>query len=135
MAFDEIEQPKRDPWRPTKYEPAFCEAVIAMGEEGKSKVEIAHELRVGRTTIQRWEAEHEDFRVAMAYAKDAEQAWWERQGRTNLTAQHFQSSMWSRSMAARFPDDWRESKDMNLTGTLKVEEIRRTIVDPRNSDA
>ena len=102
--------------RPTDYRPEFCERVIEMGAEGKSKVEIACELGVGRTTIKRWEDVHPDFRSAMAHAKDLEQAWWERQGRSNLTAQHFQSSMWSRSMAARFPDDWRETTRNENTG-------------------
>lgn len=113
---NDIPTAKRPPWRPTKYDPAFCDQVIEMGEQGMSKAEIAYELRVGRTTIQRWEAEHEDFRVAMAHAKDAEQAWWERKGRTNIEAQHFQASMWSRSMAARFPDDWRETSRQEQSG-------------------
>jgi len=123
--------------RPTEYRPEFCSVVIELGAEGKSKVEIACELGVGRTTIKRWEEVHEDFRAAMAYAKDLEQAWWEKQGRINLAAQHFQSSMWSRSMAARFPDDWRETsrrentgpdggpQQVNLTGDAVAELTRR----------
>lgn len=94
--------------RPTDYEPEFCDRVIALGKKGKSRTEIAYELDCGTTTLQRWEAAHEEFRVAMARAKEAEQVWWERKGRRNLNAQHFQASMWSRSMAARFPNDWRE---------------------------
>lgn len=121
--------------RPTLYRPEYCEVVIEAGKEGKSRVEIADDLDVDRTTIDNWAKAHPDFFRALARAKDAEQAWWERQGRTNITAQHFQSSMWSRSMAARFPDDWREKQDMNLNGTLQVTEIKRTIVDPRDSDA
>lgn len=115
MAFDEPEQ-KRPVGRPSDYDPAYCETVVRLGAEGKSKVEIAFDLGVGRTTIQRWEAAHEDFRVAMTRAKDAEQAWWERKGRENLGAQHFQASMWGRSMGARFPDDWREASKQELTG-------------------
>jgi hypothetical protein len=130
-ALDEFPKP---PWRPTKYDPAFCERVVEMGMEGKSKVEIAVALGVGRATIKVWEAKHDAFRAAMAYAKDCEQSWWEAQGRMNLGAQHFQASMWSRSMAARFSDDWRERKDIDLNGTLQVTEIKRTIVDPRDTD-
>lgn len=62
------------------------------------------------------------------------QQWWEDEGQVSLDKQGYQSSMWSRSMAARFPDDWRESKDVALSGSLQVTEIKRTIIDPRNSD-
>ena len=121
--------------RPTKYLVEYCQAVMDMGAQGKSKAEIAFELKVDRKTLDNWCEVYPDFFHSMACAKNAEQAWWERQGRTNLTAQHFQSSMWSRSMAARFPDDWREKQDIDLNAKLQVTEIKRTIVDPRNPDA
>lgn len=101
--------------RPTDYDPAMCGQVVVWGAEGMSKAEIAHNLNIARGTMARWEAEKPEFKEAMARAKLAEQAWWERMGRTNLTAQTFQASMWSRSMAARFPDDWRESRDDKVT--------------------
>lgn len=134
MAFDEPEQ-KRPPWRPTKYDPAFCDRVVELGAEGKSKVEIAVELGVDRKTIDNWSEVHPDFFHAITRAKDHEQAWWEKQGRTNLTAQHFQAAMWSRSMGARFSADWRETKEVDLNAKLQVTEIKRTIVDPRDTDA
>lgn len=102
--------------RPTKYDPNMCEIVIALGAEGKSRTEIAFELGVVKATIQNWEAEHPEFLAAMTRAKEAEQTWWERKGRENLGAQHFQASMWSRSMGARFPDEWRESSKQELSG-------------------
>jgi hypothetical protein len=114
------------PGRPSDYDPEYCTKVLDLGKKGKSRVEIAYELDVGTTTLQRWEAAHEDFRVAMARAKEAEQVWWERKGRRNLQAQHFQASMWSRSMAARFPNDWRE-KLAHVGGAKDDEPIRQEI--------
>ena len=102
--------------RPTDYRPEYCQRVVGMGAQGMSRAEIAANLRCGKASIQRWEAAHEDFRAAMAYAKTLEQAWWEKEGRENLKAQHFQASMWSRSMGARFPDDWRETARRENTG-------------------
>lgn len=110
------ERVTRPAHRPSKYKVEFCERVVDLGCEGKSKVEIAFDLGVGTTTLQRWEAEHAEFRVAMAHAKEAEQVWWERKGRTNLSTQGFQASMWSRSMAARFPEHWRETSRQEQTG-------------------
>lgn len=120
--------------RPTEYDPSYCERVIEMGAEGKSVVEIAYELGHGKTTLYRWREEHPEFRAALTRAKEAEQVWWEKKGRENLEKPVFQASMWSRSMAARFPDDWREKQDIDLTGKIQVTEVKRTIVDPRNTD-
>lgn len=102
--------------RPTKYRPEMCEQIIELAGEGKSKTEIAVDLGVDRTTLDRWAEANPDFRIALTRAKQVEQAWWERIGRVNLTAQTFQQSMWSRSMAARFPEEWRESTKQELTG-------------------
>lgn len=125
----------RDPWRPSKYDPAFCDRVLELGAQGMSKVEIAMDLGVCRKTIDNWAAQFPDFLRAITHAKDAEQAWWERQGRENVTKPVFQASMWSRSMAARFPDDWREKSEVDMNARVSVTEIKRTIVDPRDTDA
>jgi hypothetical protein len=44
------------------------------------------------------------------------QLWWEDAGQNGMTADKFNASVWSRSMAARFPDDWREVKGTELSG-------------------
>jgi len=98
---------------------------------------MAAEIGVARATLEtNWPAAHEEFLEAFNRAKELSQAWWEKQGRTNLTAQSFQASLYSRSMAARFPNDWREVKGTELTGkdggpiAVKAEKAEWTIVDP-----
>lgn len=134
MAFDEPEQ-KHPGGRPTKYDPAFCERVMELGAEGRSKVEIAFEIGVDRKTLDNWSDVHPEFFHAITRAKLAEQAWWERKGRENIDKPIFQASMWSRSMAARFPDDWREvsrqersgpdgkPQEINHSGSVAVSEV------------
>lgn len=137
MAFDEIEQPKHPGGRPpgsSEYKPEYDEMVIAWGKQGKSRAWIADELGVVRNTLKNWEAAYPSFLTAMERAQTAAQRWWEEAGQNGMFTREFNAPIWSRSMAARFPDDWRESKDMNLNGTLNITEIKRTIVDPRNSD-
>lgn len=121
--------------RPSKYDPEYCETVVALGSQGKSKVEIAFEIGVIAETLDNWAKAHPEFFEALTRAKQAEQVWWERKGRDNIESQVFQASMWSRSMAARFPKDWREKSEVDMTGKLEVSEIKRTIVDTRDSDA
>lgn len=122
--------------RPTDYDPAFCERVIELGATGASVVEMAHEIGVCRNTLEtNWPAAHPEFLEAFTRARMASQVWWERKGRDNLNAAGFQSSVWSRSMAARFPDDWREVKGTELSGpggapVETIQRIERVIVDP-----
>ena len=53
---------------------------------------------------------------AFAHARELSQAWWERQGRMGLMADKFNAQLYSRSMSARFPKDWRETKEQRLAG-------------------
>ena len=107
--------------RPSKYRPEYCETVLELGAQGCSVVEMAAEIGVARNTLEtEWPAQHEDFLQAFAQARQLSQAWWEKQGRVNLVMAPgmgtFQATVWSRSMAARFPADWRENKGVEVTG-------------------
>lgn len=103
--------------RPTKYDPAFCDQIVALGETGASVVEMAYELGVVKQSLYEWEGVHPEFSDAFTRARAASQVWWERKGRTGMerSASEFQGSIWSRSMAARFPEDWREKTEMDVS--------------------
>lgn len=103
--------------RPSKYDPKYCDRVIEMGREGYSVVEMCADIGVARNTLElEWPERHEEFSRAFAHARELSQAWWERQGRIGLTADKFNAQLYSRSMAARFPKDWRESKNLAVGG-------------------
>ena len=106
--------------RPTDYDASLCEKVIAWGKLGKSRAWIADELNIVRNTLKNWEATHPDFLIAMERAKQAEQRWWEDAGQGGMFADKFSAPVWSRSMAARFPEDWRESKQVEHKGGVTV---------------
>ena len=125
--------------RPTDYDPEYCNRVIELGKTGASRVEIACELEVVTETLKNWERAHPEFLVAMTRALQLSQVWWEREGRSNLKAAVFQASMWSRSMAARFPHDWRETTRQEQSGIngAPIEtknEITWSVVDPKPRD-
>jgi hypothetical protein len=126
--------------RPTSYKPEYCDRVLEMGGQGYSVVEMAAELNVARSTLEEeWPKNNPAFSEAFTQARQKSQAWWERQGRQNVVMEPgkgtFNASMWSRSMAARFPKDWRESKDVALTGKdggpMQIEAIERHVIDPK----
>ena len=108
--------------RPTDYRPEFCEMVVEWGKQGKSRTWMATELDVHRDTLYAWEKSHPEFSDALARAKQFEQRWWEDEGQGALRLQGYQSSMWSRSMAARFPDEWREStkQEQTVNGNMSI---------------
>lgn len=89
--------------RPTKYDPAMCERVEKLGAEGMSRAEIAAEIGVVRNTLDNWAAEHPEFLQSLQRASELSLAWWEKQGRTNLTTAGFQASLWKQCMSGRFP--------------------------------
>lgn len=106
--------------RPTKYKPEFCDTVVELGALGKSKAQMAAALGCSRMSIDEWCKEHKEFSDAIAHARDLAMAWWEDTGQRGMwqspEGEKLNPQLWSRSMAARFPDDYRESNKVELTG-------------------
>ena len=107
--------------RPTDYRSEYCDRVIELGREGCSKAQMAARLDVCCNTLDNWAADHPDFLRALTRARDLAKAWWEDKGQDNLTAQSFQTGLWSRSMAARFPDDYTERQKRDVTANVTVQ--------------
>ena len=111
---------KRPVGRPTLYDPAMCEEVIALGRIGKSIEQICYHLHTPVRTLYEWRDRHEEFSQALEEAKTYEQAWWEDQGQSYMVEEKecakLNTGLWSRSMAARFPKKYRESTKTEITG-------------------
>lgn len=111
---------KRPVGRPSLYDPSFCDEVVALGRVGKSVEQIAAILNVSLRTMYSWRDAHEEFLHALDDAKTYEQAWWEEQAAAymveNKESDRLNASLWSRSMAARFPKKYRESTKTEITG-------------------
>jgi hypothetical protein len=111
---------KRPVGRPSKYDPAFCERAIELGRIGKSIEQIAANLGVSTRVLFDWRDKHKDFLHALEYAKELELDWWETIGQTHMVenreSDKLNASIWSRSMAARFPKKYRESTKQEITG-------------------
>lgn len=106
--------------RPTDYLPEYCERVVQAGKQGKSLAWMAADLDVTKQTLHNWAASNPQFLDAMDRAKLHSQRWWEDKGQDNIINLPAQGTLnagvYSRSMAARFPDDWREKSETALTG-------------------
>jgi hypothetical protein len=102
--------------RPTDYDEYYCDLVIEMGAQGKSKAQMAARLGVSRKTMTEWERVHEEFRNAVKEAQDLALAWWEDAGQVNMTRQGFNATAYIFQMKNRFRDDYRERVDLEHTG-------------------
>ncbi len=101
--------------RPTKYDPAYCEEIVAMGQQGFSFAEMANGFDVVRETLTDWAKAHPDFSDALHRAKSASLAWWENEARTGLNkGSAFNAALWAKSMSGRFPaEPYRERAEVS----------------------
>lgn len=130
---------KRPVGRPSLYDPSYCDKVIELGKLGKSTEAIGAMLGVGTATLYRWRDEHQEFREALELAKEHELLWWEEMAQGYMLehkdGERLNASIWSRSMAARFPKKYRESVKQEITGAdgaPLLSGIQVTFVKPEN---
>ena len=106
--------------RPTKYDPSYCAKVIELGRQGKSIEQTAGILNVSKRTLYNWRDAHEDFLHALDEAHDLALMWWEDQAQSYVVehkdGEKINASLWSRSMAARFPKKYRQEVKQEITG-------------------
>ena len=106
--------------RPSLYDPSYCDKVVALGALGKSVEQISSNLGVSCRVMYDWRDRYPEFLRALEEAKEAEQTWWEDQAQAymleNKDGPKLNASIWSRSMAARFPKKYRESVKQEITG-------------------
>ena len=127
-----IQQPERKKiGRPTLYDPSFCEQVVELGSQGKSKAQIAAALNVDRVTINAWCLEHPEFSHSVTRARELAQAWWEDLGQEGVTmGTKFNANAYSLQVRNRFPEEWRDRTENVVSGEVRIEEVRRLIVEP-----
>lgn len=121
--MSEAAKVKRPVGRPTKYKPEYCDEVLELGKQGYSVAEIAAHFEVDKASLYRWQEEDPNFALSMARAKSFEQAWFEREARSNMKNREFNANLWYRSAASRFRDDYTERKELTGAngGAVQVE--------------
>jgi len=108
--------------RPSDYCPSMCETVQDLGRLGKSRAQIAAALDVAIVTLRDWEEKHVDFSSAMKRARDFALAWWEEAGQRGMFMMGFNAAAWGLQVRNRFPDDYRDRREVEHSGTVQHEE-------------
>lgn len=111
--------------RPSVYRKEMCQRAVELGKEGKTWTAIANHLGITRETIYAWIDTKPEFSYAMNLSRAMAMEWWEKtlQGQAlgeipggSATAAIF-------AMKNQFPDDYKDRREVDHSGELKVVEV------------
>lgn len=110
---------KRSVGRPSLYDAAHCEAVIAHMAEGASLTSFAAQIDVARSTINEWMDQHPEFSEAVRKGKAKCAAWWEARGRAIAMAGGGPgaSTLAMFGMKNMGADDWSDKQEIDHRST------------------
>ena len=101
--------------RPSKYDPAMCEAVLPFMEQGYSTTALAGHLGVSRSTLYLWMDNHTEFSDAVKEGMAASAIWWENCLRANAATGEGNATAAIFGLKNRASDDWRDKRDVDHT--------------------
>jgi len=96
--------------RPTKYDPAYCEQIVAHMSEGASITSFAAEIDVARSTINEWMEHNPEFSEAVKRGKAKCAAWWERIARNGAQGGDANPTLCIFGLKNMAEEDWREKQ-------------------------
>lgn len=121
--------------RPSKYDPAYCEALANHFSGGFSYESFAGVVGVSKQTLYDWEKAHPEFLDAKKDNEAKSQFVWEQRlnslactGEGNATAIIF-------GLKNRASDSWRDKVETEHSGHIRTERVERVIVDPANPNS
>lgn len=116
------------PGRPSKYDPAIGERILAlMGTEGLSLAAAAADCDINRSTVYRWCEEYPDFCDTVRLAQVKRQAFLERRLLNTDVGPVVTSSIFALKNAG--PEDWRDKVETEHSGAVTVRTIEWNVRD------
>jgi len=103
--------------RPSKYDPAYCEAVIDLMENGYSITEFAGSIRVARSTVYKWADEFPEFSDALNTGQAISALWWENRLRDVAEKNEGNATAAIFGLKNRAADDWRDKQAVDHTSS------------------
>ena len=92
------------------------ETILDLSREGASIVELAVELDIARETFYALSERDEEFLDTVKKCEQLCEAWWVRNGRTNLGNKEFSYTGWYMNMKNRF--NWADKQETKVSGEL-----------------
>lgn len=107
--------------RPTKYLPEYNQRLIDHMAQGFSFETFAATIDCASSTLYVWEKEYPGFLEAKGIAFDKCMFFWEKKGMDLVDGKVKGSApAWIYSMKCRFPGQWTEKKEIQLSGEVKT---------------
>ena len=150
-----------EPGRPSSYDPEYVKQAEKLCKLGATDLDIAQFFEVHTATIYRWKLEYPEFSEALKRGKEqADELVEDRLFKRATGYSHDATKIFQYEGAPitvayiehhapdttacifwlknRRPDRWRDVKAQEISGPsggpVQLEEVKRTIVDPRDSD-
>lgn len=120
--------------RPSKYDPIYCDAIIAFCQDGSSISSFAASIGVSRDTISEWGKVHEEFSAAVKAAKTAVAAWYDKAARKTATEGGGNATICIFGLKNFDSEDFRDKTETEHSGGVTVTKIERQFVDPPHSN-
>jgi hypothetical protein len=116
------EHKKPGPKGPTKYNQQMVDKLEAFGSNGEGVAEACLALGISKETFYEWGRKFPEFSDAIKQFKLHSQVWWEKAGRAGSVGKlaGFNATGYIFNMKNRFPDDWRDKHDHEVTGQVGV---------------
>ena len=121
--------------RPTKYDPAYCEAMVAFCQDGSSLSSFAANIGVARSSLTKWCEEHEEFSLALKVAKTAVAAWYDQTARKVAVNGGGNAALCIFGLKNFDDGDFRDKIETQHSGGIAIEKVVREIVRPANPDS
>lgn len=103
--------------RPTKYDPGYCDELVAFMAQGYSMTAFAAQIGVDRDTITEWGNVHDEFSLAIKKGKAACASWWESVNRNNAMTGDGNATSCIFGLKNMAADDWSDRKSIDHTSS------------------
>lgn len=105
--------------------------VLECGAHGYSRAQIAACLGISKGHLTEWVKEYPRLAEVMARADTLAQAWWEGRAMDGGAQSIIGGTIWSKSMAARFPDQYADRVEQGAigAGAARAQKVEWVVVD------
>ena len=113
--------------RPSKYDPKYNQMLVDHMASGLSFESFAGIISVDKDTLKEWAKVHEDFSASKKEAFEKNRLFWEKLAIDHIlnksdsefqggsSARSLNATVWIFNMKNRFPQEWRDKRDIEVT--------------------
>lgn len=116
--------------RPSLYDPAYCEQIVAFCQDGSSITSFAAAIGTCRDTISEWANVHPEFSGAVKAAKAAAAAWYDKKSRGIVSGEQGNATLCIFGLKNFAPDDFQDVQERRHSGEVTVNKVIREFVGP-----